>query len=306
MSAAPQIDSTSEFEIPQPRAEHGRRFDPFRVLSAGERRRQMDAYLAHLRERDGEMDFPGRTLSRREGWVATLERDRIEWGGAVDTDAFYQHLFNVASPALDERGVWLVAAAKANQMESWGVEREIAKWVRRGYSDENEILLYDLLEEQYHTRILQEVCVTAGLGGVNSPTPNALMRGFTYVMMYFPDQLRYIPIAAGEILGSVIFGMLLENTKLFSEEPEVEERLRALLSEVILDETGHILYCRAHMEPWALRLTRRTIPWMVDFILKDVPQLRTLGLDRRELRRRLQAGIAIPSQFDWLEEDLVG
>lgn len=299
MSAAEQFISTSEV-APAPARP---RFDPFRVLTQAERRRQLDTYREFLRERDGELDFPARKLAKREEYVATLDRERVEWQGEVQLDGFYQHLHGVARPPLDQRTVWLVSAAMANQMEAYGVEGEIAKWMRRGYQQEDAIVLYDLLEEHYHGIILGEVCRTAGLGGVTMPRPNLVMRGLTAFMQYFPDALRYVPIASGEILGTVIFGMLLEHSHLFGAEPVVEQRIRQLLTEVITDETGHVLYCRAHMSPAMLRATRALIPWVCAFILRDVPQLRDLGLSQQELRRRLQAGIEIPPAYDWLEGD---
>jgi hypothetical protein len=280
-----------------------RRIDPFRVLGSSERRRQLDGYREFLRGRDGELDFPGRRLSKREAWVAELGRDRLEWTGEVDFDGFYQHLHGVARPPLDARTIWLVSAAMANQMEAYGVELEIAKWLRRGWQREDEILLYDLLEEHYHTVILGEVCRTAGLGDVTMPRPNAVMRGLTAVMNHFPGRLRYVPVVCGEILGTVIFGMLREHAHLFGDEPEVAERIRSLIDEVITDETGHVLYCRAHMPPRHLRVARALIPTVSAFILRDVPQLVDLGLDAPELARRLREGIELPAAYDWLEDD---
>lgn len=299
MSAAEQFISTSEIASAPARP----RFDPFRVLTSSERRRQLDGYLAFLRERDGEMDFPRRTLARREAYFADLSGRPVVWQGEAAVDGFYQHLHKVGKPPLDARTLWLLAAAKANQMESYGVEGEVAKWLRRGYSREDEVVLYDLLEEQYHSRILLEVCRTAGLGGVHLAKPDWLARALLHVMQHFPDRIRFVLITCGEILGCIVFQVLLENCHLFAEEPEVEERLRSLLSEILLDETGHVLYCRAHLPGFGLRVAEALIPWVTGFMMKDVPELRSLGLDQRELARRTRMGIEIPPEFDWLERD---
>jgi hypothetical protein len=205
MSAAEQIDIT-------PEVASSRRFDPFRVLTPEQRERQMEGYLAHLRQRDGEMDFRGRKLMRREAWVGELEQHRVVWQGPVEIDAFYKHFHKVEKPPLDRRTTWLVAAGIANQLESYGVEVEVAKWMRRGYSPKDEIVLYDLLEEQYHSRLLEEVCQTAGLGCVKQTRPGIMMRLMTALMVYFPDELRYMAISTGEFLGLIVFEMLLENT----------------------------------------------------------------------------------------------
>ncbi len=283
-----------------------RRFDPFRILSPAERRAQLDGYHRFLRERDGELDFPRRILTRRETYFRALERERVAWEGAMDVDAFYQHLHRVGAPPLDARTTWLLAAAKANQMESYGVEGEIEKWVRRGYGDEDEIVLYDLIEEQYHSRILVEVCHAGGLGGVRLSKPDWLIRAIIHVMQHFPDRLRYVPIVCGETLACIVFQVLLEHCHLFSDEPEVEKRLRSLLTEILVDETGHVLYCRAHMGPIALRIARQLMPLVNAYLLKDVRELRALGLSQAEIARRCRSGIEIPPQYDWLDGDPPG
>jgi hypothetical protein len=279
-------------------------FDPFRVLTPAERREQLDGYREFLRRRDGAMSFEAGTLSEREAYFAELDTQSVVWEGDADIDGFYQHLHKVGRPELDPRTTWLLAVAKANQMESFGVEGELQKWRLRGYAGEDEIVLYDLLEEHYHTRILIEVCRTAGLGAVRLGRPDAFIRGMIYIMQRFPDQLRYIPVTCGEVMACVVFQTLLENCHLFSQEPAVRARLESLCREILTDETGHVLYCRAHLSPTGLRIAKRLIPLISRFLLKDVPELRALGLDDTTLASKMASGIPIPSEFDFIEPDL--
>jgi hypothetical protein len=294
--------------VAEPRVEDAQAlpaFDPFRVLSPAERRRQLDGYREFLHRRDGVMSFEAGTLSERETYFARLDPPSVVWRGEADIDGFYQHLHKVGKPELDPRTTWLIAVAKANQQESFGVEGELEKWRTRGYADQDEIVLYDLLEEQYHTRILIEVCRTAGLGSVRLGRPDVFIRSMIYIMQRFPDQLRYIPVTCGEVMACVVFQTLLENCHLFSQEPAVQARLESLLSEILADETGHVLYCRAHLSPTGLRIAKRLIPLISRFLLKDVPELRALGLDDATLACKVASGIPIPPAFDFIEPDVV-
>lgn len=280
------------------------RFDPFRVLAPRERTQQLDAYREFLRRRDGEMDFEARWLSRREPFMARLAEHPVLCEEGLDVDAFYQHLHRVGAPDLDERTIWALAIAISNQSESYGVEGEIQKWLARGYRDADPIALYHLVEERYHSRMLIEACRTSGLRNLRLKLPRRTHRTMIRIMHGFPDQLRYIPIYCGEVLGCVVFPMLRERCSLFEAEPEVAQRLRSLVSEIELDETGHVIYFRALLRPWALRIAQHLMPLITRLFMRDVPQIGALGLDPDELLRRLRAGVAIPPPMAWLAPDL--
>ena len=95
-------------------------FDPFRALPAAERNRQLDAYLAFLRERDGEPDMQARTLSERERFFDALNQAPHRSSIEVDAEAFADGL--AGSAVTDPRLVWLLVAAKANRGERYGVD----------------------------------------------------------------------------------------------------------------------------------------------------------------------------------------
>lgn len=279
-----------------------RRFDPFRILSPAERRAHLDAYRRFLEERDGAADLAARTLSRREAFFRDLERKPVRWEGDVDRYGFFAHFFAARRPGIDARTLWLVAIAKANEGESYGVDLELEAFLARGQENVDPIELYLMLEEQYHSRILVEACRTCGLDLQLQP-PRWGQRGMIYLIRYLPERLRWIPVLCGEVLGSVVFQILRESCHVFSEQPEVEARLHALLTEIWTDELGHVAFLRARLGPWAVRAARALAPLVATALMKDVPQLRQLGCDRRELLGRLRAGLELPPEMAWMEVD---
>lgn len=277
-------------------------FDAFRALSAEERRRHLDGYLDYLRARDGELDLAGRRLSLRESYFEDLARKPVEWAGDVHHDGFFQHFLGAGTPEIDARTVWLVAVAKANESENYGVELEIERFLGRGPERADLRELYLILEELYHTRILVEACRTCGLD-LSLRKPPWHRRWMIRLIYYLPEGVRWIPVLCGETLACAVLKLLRDRCDLFSEQPEVEERLRSLLTEIWVDEVFHVAFLRARLAPWALRLSRLLVPLVARSLMSDVPQLRKLGCGLGELIARARSGTEIPPGADWMQPD---
>ena len=276
-----------------------RRFDPFRALSDSERKRHLDAYARSLEQRDGAIDLAHRTLSQREAFFRKIEQQRVVWKGGIDRDGFRQRFLGTANPPIDARTRWLVALAKANEGESYGVELELQRLARRNHADVDRSEIYLLLEEQYHSRILAEACRTCGLELELQP-PRWSMRWLIRLIQVLPEWVRWVPVLCGEVLGSTVFKLLHDSCDVFAAEPAVEARLRSLLSEIWVDEVLHVAYLRARLGPRSLRASRALLPLVVATLMKDVPQLRDLGCDAGELLARIRAGVEIPHAIDWM------
>ena len=281
-------------------------FDPFRALDAAERAKHLEGYQRFLDARDGEPEPRDRVLPQRESWFDDLDAKPVEWEGDRDLDGFYQHLRGTGSPELDERTVWLVAAAKANVGEAYGVEVELERFFRDPKTVERADRLYVhlMLEEHYHTRILGELCRTCGVEAERR-LPAKVQRAMIHLMMYLPERVRWIPILAGEVLGSEVFKLLREGGQYFSAQPEVQARIEALLEEIWVDEVFHVAYLRAKLGPWGCRLARWMLPLVAWSVMRDVPQLHRLGWTRKAVLQRIRRGIELPPGIDWMEPDPV-
>jgi len=279
-----------------------RSFDPFRILDDEQRRRHLAGYLRHLEERNGTPDLAARTLSRRERAFREIEVKPVEWEGEVDQYGFFAHFFGSARPTIDARTLWLVAIAKANEGESYGVDLELSAFLERGAEDVHPIELQLMLEEQYHSRILVEACRTCGID-LELRKPRWGQRWMIHLIQVLPEQLRWIPVLCGEVLGSTVFKLLLDSCHLFGAQPEVEARLRHLLGEIWLDEVFHVAFLRARLGPWSVRCAQAMLPLAARMLMKDVPQLAALGCDRAELARRLRTPLEIPPGTTWMEAD---
>jgi hypothetical protein len=256
-------------------------FDPFRPLPTAERSRQLDAYLAFLRERDGEPDMQARTLSERERFFDALDQAPHRSSIEIDANAFADGLAGAA--VTDRRLVWLLAAAKANRGERYGVDLVLDK-------GDPPTLPHDVfvpLEEVYHTRILLDACAIFGLEFTFEPPP-ARTRRLIALMERSPEWMRLPVILCGEVTGAALFQLLLDELDLFKDDPEAVARLRMLLESILVDELGHVAYCRARIGRTGLRAARALLPTVASGIVTDIPEVAQLG---RARHRRASNGI---------------
>ena len=281
-----------------------RTFDPFRVLTPREREQHLAAYQEFLTERDGERDVDTFQLARREMFFRDIDAKPVRWSGEIDEAGFYQHMREEGQPDVDPRTVMLVSAAKANRGESYGVALELDSFRTRAHrATENPLYLHLMFEERYHTRILAEIVRTCGIEPIANLRPGSLERLMIHAMMYLPDRIRWIAIFTGEILGTEVFNVLRQNVHLYAAEPEVEERLRMLFTEIWTDEVGHAAYLRAKVGPIGIRIARRLVPFFTLALLRAVPQGEKIGLTRAAILARLRGGIEMPPAMDWIAPD---
>lgn len=282
-------------------SERTSRIDPFRVLRADERVRHLDRYARFLTERDGEVDYPNRKLSLREGRMEQLAKTPVAWTGDLDYEGFARAFGGDRSVQLDTATAWLLAAAKASEDESWGVDLELRRYDDRGGfpCDREELMVHVMLQEHYHCLSLAEICRTLGVDFAFSP-PSFVTKLLMTVIGALPGKTRWIPVMAAETIGTEVFRVLSARCDVFSATPEVASRLQALAHEIWVDEFLHIAFYRAQLGPVALRVARVIVPVIARAVLRNVPQLADFGCSRSSLVQFLDRGIEVPPEVDWV------
>jgi hypothetical protein len=235
----------------------------FTPLPPDERRALGEAYLRFVRERDGEPDLARRTLARREAWFERLGTTPLPaWtGDRVDPVAFKQwHLGERSLRDASPLTVWLVAIARANEGEEWGVDYLLDRGGFQGLGKHGTLQPRDFadLEETYHTRIFKEIVRLFGLDFELRPPPRPIQQSVK-LMAHLPESLSFTLLAAGELMGTVAFLELAERAeRLLRDQPVVLACIRDLLDEILIDEVGHVTYLLGSMGPARLSIVRAT------------------------------------------------
>jgi hypothetical protein len=143
---------------------------------------------------------------------------------------------------LSRKMLFLLATAKLNQAERFGV----GLGETYGLNSDEDLppeRVYLELEEHYHTRLLAYVLDIFDLTFQVVPPPFG-MRQFVKIGVFLPERLGFVFVGAAEMAGCVMFDELRRvGIELFSDEPEVRERVELLYSEILTDEVGHVGYC---------------------------------------------------------------
>jgi hypothetical protein len=247
----------------------------------------VDGYREFLAARDGEPDFARRTLSRREVFFARLAREPVRAAAAVDRATFVRNLGRRRPEAgLDDRMLWLLATAKANQAERFGVG--LAELHGRISAASDPVRIHVQLEEVYHTRILADVVAMFGLE-VDAGPPALLARLIVDVLVATPEKWNLPLTGCGEMAGCVIFRALRDRgVALFSDEPRVANRIRLLYDEILADELGHVGFIASQLGPARRAVMLALYRVLGHRMVGQMPEL-VLLLGREELRRRFAA-----------------
>ncbi len=202
-------------------------------------------YREFLAARDGEADLLCHRLSKREAFFDELAHSPVRSCAPIDRATYFRNMARRhPEPGLEPRMLWIVATAKANQTERFGVG--LAELLGRVNTDATDpARIHMMLQETYHTRILADVVAMFGLP-VHARPPRAFVRLMIRFMVSAPEHWALPLVGASEMAGCVLFRALRDKgVELFADEPAVAERIRLLYNEILADEIGHVGFIAA-------------------------------------------------------------
>jgi hypothetical protein len=259
----------------------------------------IEGYRDFLMRRDGEADLLNRRLAKREQFFHELEANPVRSAQPADKAVFLRNLRRRRpEPGLDPKMLFLLATAKLNQAERFGVGLGETYGLN---SDENlppERVFLEL-EEHYHTRLLAYALDCFDLTFQVVPPP-FVMRQFVKTGVFLPERLGFLFVGAAEMAGCIMFDELRRvGIELFSDEPEVAERVERLYSEILTDEVGHVGYCASRCSRGERAVMRRIYPMIGRLFARQTAEI-SLLIDPAKLHARLDR----PFQVDELTAGL--
>jgi hypothetical protein len=244
-------------------------------------------YLGFLTARDGAPDLRRWLLPAREELFARLDAAPVASRRVVDRAGFLRNLrARRPEPGLDDLTLWLLATAKANQSERFGVGlAELYGRIEVG--DGDPVRIHVNLQEHYHTRILTDVVGMFGLPVPAQPPP-FFTRNMVRAMIFSPERLVLPLVGCAEMAGCVVFRSLRDRgTALCADEPEVASRVRLLFDEILADEISHVGYVAARLGSSGRRVMRGLYSAIGLRMARSFPELAAL-FSREELAARFR------------------
>jgi hypothetical protein len=218
----------------------------------------IEGYRVYLAHRDGDADLLHRRLANREEFFESLEADPVGSARPIDRQVFLRNLRRRRpEPGLPRQMLFLLATAKLNQAERFGVDLGDT-YGRIGGEDEPPERVYLALEEHYHTRLLAYVLDIFSLP-FQVVVPPFVMRQFVKMEVFLPERFGFPFVGAAEMAGCIMFDELRGiGVELFTDEPDVAARIDRLYTEILTDELGHVGYCAAR----CTRAERAIMRWL--------------------------------------------
>jgi hypothetical protein len=243
-------------------------------------------YREFLVTRDGEADLLRRSLSKREAFFDELARNPVRSSVPVNRATYFRNMARRRpEPGLEPRTLWILATAKANQAERFGVG--LAELLGRVREDDP-ARVHVTLQETYHTRMLANVVAMFGLP-VSPRPPRALVRLMIHVMVSAPERWTLPLVGASEMVGCVLFRALRDTgIELFADEPAVAERIRLLYNEILADEIGHVGFIAARLDEHGRSRMRRLYARFSSILASQFSEVEAL-FGRAEMARRFSA-----------------
>jgi hypothetical protein len=246
----------------------------------------IEGYREFLARRDGEADLLNRRLANRELFFHELESNPVRSAHPADRAAFLRNLCRrKPEGGLDKKMLFLLATAKLNQAERFGVGLGETYGLN---SDENlpPENVYLELEEHYHTRLLAYALDVFDLTFRVVPPP-FVMRQFVKISVFLPQRVSFMFVGAAEMAGCIMFDELRRiGIELFADEPEVAERITLLYSEILTDEIGHVGYCASRCTAAERAIMRRIYPYIGRLIARQTAEIGLL-IGPKDLAARL-------------------
>jgi hypothetical protein len=252
-------------------------FDP---VPGSLRRERLEAYAAFLAERDGTPDFAQRTLSRREAATASFEQTSLRYDGP-----FAAALFEAQHRRYDQRRhtpaevALLLVFVKINANEAYAIDRATRMPRLAGEDLGTRLERLVLLEETYHTRLLLSAAPIFAVRVAEPARPLPITRTIVAGVAGLPHVASRPITFAGEIIGVLTFLRLLGAVRrVFADHPEVRDALEERVTEVLIDEVGHVSFNRLLAAGGAFAALRPILPLIALGTRGVMPEAEALGI----------------------------
>jgi hypothetical protein len=250
----------------------------FTPTTRRERNANFEAYWAYCVRHDGAILQSQKDLVKKRDTLAGFQAHRVRSRRPLaDPNRFYRnHVIMHDDPrTLDRKTLLLTFLYKFARHEYVGIS---AAWDRTEPITEStsmiaKIGLYHLCEDFGHMRLFQEIFQTFHLDYVEWAPLGKWMSRMYRLFPMFPEAMLAPPAFVSELMGLTVYkhidGVLDD---ILADEPEVRERVRTLLREVMTDEVAHVGQRRNFLGPLGLRAARLMVESMYRAFFRDIPE----------------------------------
>ncbi len=251
----------------------------FSPASKEERAKNFEDYWEFTQQHGGELFEAEKDLAKKRAKLKSFQDNPVKLRKPLaDPDAFYRNYVEMQDdPAtLDRMTLMLTGIYKFARHEWVGIKGawDVVPDMEHSYSIEDKISRVHLAEEFCHVRLFDEMLKTCGLDKVEwvplTPFKEKVYEQFPKL----PGFLMDTPAFVTELMGVTFYTHL---HKLFddvlADEPEVRERMKALLDEITIDEVAHVGQRRNFIGPIGMKVSKALVKPFYTMFFNDIPEV---------------------------------
>ena len=247
-----------------------------------ERAANFETYFIFSRALSGVLEEADQNLSRKREALKAFQTNAVRSRKALpDPALFYRNYVDlVDDPSTFDRKTLLLTCIYKFARHEWvGISGAWAATPDFANSKTltDKISRYHLAEEFCHVRFFHEMFRCMQLENVEWRPLGPVMQRVYQIFPYLPGWLLDAPAFVTELMGIVFYvhvDAVLDDV--FADEPEVRDRIRALLHEIMVDEVAHAGQRRNFIGPLGMRFARLLVGPLFRAFFKDIPESKLL------------------------------
>lgn len=251
----------------------------FTVATDQQRKENFDDYWIFTQQHGGELLEEEKDLLKKRARLEYFQNNPVKLRiPLTNPDAFYRNYITMVDDpqSLDRLTLMLTGIYKFARHEwvgikgAWNVSPEMAN--ARNLQDK--ISRVHLAEEFCHVRLFDEMLKTCGLEKVEWVPLSPWKEKVYEIFPKLPSFLLDAPAFVTELMG-VTFYCHLDKffDDVLADEPEVCERLKALLDEITIDETAHVGQRRNFVGTQGIKVSKWLVKPFYTLFFNDIPEV---------------------------------
>ncbi len=251
----------------------------FTASTDQQRKENFEDYWIFTQQHGGELLEEEKDLLKKRTRLQYFQNNPVKLRiPLANPEAFYRNYITMVDDpqSLDRMTLMLTGIYKFARHEwvgikgAWNVTPDMAQ----SRTIEDKISRVHLAEEFCHVRLFEEMLRTCGLDKVEwvplSPWKEKVYELFPKI----PGFLLDTPAFVTELMG-VTFYCHLDRlfNDVFADEPEVRDRLKALLDEITIDEAAHVGQRRNFIGAIGIKISKWLVKPFYTMFFNDIPEV---------------------------------
>ena len=251
----------------------------FTPASDAQRQENFADYWLFTQQHGGELLEADKDLAKKRERLAYFQNNPVRLRQPLaNPEAFYRNYVKMVDDpkSLDKLTLLLCGIYKFARHEWVGIKGawDVVPDMANSHSVEDKISRVHLAEEFCHWRLFDEMLKTCGLEQVVweplTPFKEMIYEQFPKL----PGVLMDTPAFVTELMGVSFYCHLYQLfDELLADEPEVRDRLKALLDEITIDEVAHVGQRRNFIGPLGMKIARWLVKPFYILFYQDIPEV---------------------------------